>query len=135
MSKSAIYTLNTASQATVAAGTTISVGGIVRRFGCNCDISGNGIVIRGTGYYEVEATVTVAPTAAGTVTVQLYKDGAAVTGASATATTSAATQSVTLPVIAMIRETCCCDSTSVLTFGVSGADATVSLISAIVDKI
>ena len=72
MSRSLIQTANQ-SQQTVAAGSIISLGSVLRRFGCNCRLNGNAIEIEGEGYYKVEATVTAAPTAAGNVTVAFFE--------------------------------------------------------------
>ena len=79
--------------------------------------------------------MTVSPTAAGTVSVQLYKDGSAVSGAQASATTSAASQSVCLAFPALLRiKGCCCSDASELTIVLSGADSTVSDVTVKVDK-
>ena len=113
MSKSLIQTANQSAQA-VAANSIISLGSVQRRFGCNLRLSGNGIELEGQGYYTVEAAVTVAPTAAGTVTVALYDNGVQIPGAIASATVGAG-DAVTMPVIATLRQGCCCDSADNLT--------------------
>ena len=56
----------------------IPLGSLIRRYGCDVALNGNAVNITGTGYYDVDASVTVTSTAAGTVTITLYKDGVAV---------------------------------------------------------
>lgn len=130
MSKSAIYTVNSNVTA-VAAGGVIPVGSIVRRFGCNIDVSGQGIITKGNGYYKTNATVSFEGTAAGTATIQLYKDGVAVPGALATRTTADGTvYDVTL--IAITRNMDC--NASVLTVVVSGVAVDVNNLAITVEK-
>ena len=80
MSRSAIYTVNNTTQA-VAVNGTIGLGTVNRRFGSNLSLVGNAIRECGTGYYKYCANFSVAPTAAGDVTVTAYKDGVAIPGA------------------------------------------------------
>ena len=77
MSKSAIYTTN-GSNPTVAAGGIVPVGSATRRYGCNIRQDGNAITLCGQGYYLVNVSATVAPTAAGTVSLTAQKDGVAI---------------------------------------------------------
>ena len=56
MSKSLIQVTNQSSQ-TVAANSIISLGSVLRRFGCNCKLSGNGIEVVGQGYYTIDCDV------------------------------------------------------------------------------
>ena len=114
MSRSLIQVANQSS-ATVAAGSIIPLGSVQRRYGCNCKLSGNAIEIAGEGYYEVEASVSVAPTAAGPVTVALYNNGTQIPGAVAYGAVSTAGNSVALPLVATLRQGCCCDSADNLT--------------------
>ena len=114
MSKSLIQVANQSTQ-TVAPNSIISLGSVQRRFGCNCRLSGNAIEISGEGYYEVEAAVSLAPTATGDVAVALFENGVQIPGAIAYATVAAAGDSVTLPLVATIRQGCCCDSADNLT--------------------
>lgn len=103
------------------------LGATVRRFGCNAVLSGNGILLKGQGYFDVDASVTFTPTAAGAYTVTLFKDGVAVPGATQTVTAAAAgTVSVNIP--AIVRNQCC-DSTSTLTLVITTATvpATVTI--------
>lgn len=93
----------------------------------NAVLSGNGVLLNGQGYFNVDASVTFTPTAAGTYTVTLFKDGVAVPGATQTITAAAAgTVPVNIP--AIVRDQCC-DSTSTLTLVVTSATvpATVTI--------
>lgn len=113
--KSAIYTANTSPvtltltaqqpSATLALGTTI------RRFGRNIHLSGTGILLEGEGYYDVDASVTITPAAAGDYTVTLFKDGVAVPGATQTVTAAAAS-AITFNIPALVRNQCCDNSAS-----------------------
>ncbi len=131
--KSLIYTAMQTPTA-VAVGGIIPLGTIVRRYGCNCNLNGNGIAINGQGYYDVDVSVEAVPDAAGTVTVQLLKDGVAVPGATAAATVAAVANTVTLAFPATVRLGCC-STGSVLTLLLTGAASTVNNVAARVEKI
>lgn len=122
MSKSAIYTVN-AVASTVAVGDLIPLGSTSRRYGCNLRQDGNGITATGAGYYLVTMSATVAPTAAGTVTITGQKDGVAIIGA--TATSTAAAGAATDLAFSTVVRNIGCDS-SILSFVLTGAAATVS---------
>ena len=135
MSKSAIYVVNTSAQ-NVALNGIINPGTIIRRFGPNIGLSGNAIQIDGAGYYKIEASVTAAPTAAGNVTVTMYKDGVAIPGATATQATGTANNPVNVSISSLVREFCpCCDGLSNLTFILTGTAAAVSNVAIVVEKI
>lgn len=131
--KSLIYTAMQTPTA-VAVNGIIPLGTIVRRYGCNCNLNGNGIAINGQGYYDVDVSVEAVPDAAGTVTVQLLKDGVAVPGATAAATVAAVANTVTLAFPATARLGCC-STGSVLTLLLTGAASTVNNVAARVEKI
>lgn len=124
MSRSAIYTVNASTQS-VADGGAVSLGSVVRRFGCDCQLSGNAILLDSPGYYDVTATIVAAPTAAGDLTATLYRDGVAVPGATATATATAAGDFVTLVLPPLVRLVCC-GSSAALTCVLSGVASDVS---------
>ena len=136
MSKSAIYTVNSSVQSTTD-GSVLNLGSVVRRFGCNCQLSGNAIRVAGAGYYELNASIVVAPTAAATtITVTALKDGVAIPGALAKIAVTTAANPVTLPIVAMIRENCaCCDDASNISFVITGGAATVSNVAVTVEKL
>ena len=114
MSRSLIQVANQ-SQQNVAVNSIIPLGSVQRRFGCNLRLSGNGIEVSGEGYYTIDADVSVAPTAAGAVTVALYKNGAQVPGAIAYGSVTTAGNPTSLCINATIRQGCCCDSADNLT--------------------
>lgn len=134
--KSAIYTANTTAQ-TLPVGGTLALGSIIRRFGCDLNLNGNSITINGcndAGYYDVKASVTAAPTAAGTVTVALFRNGVAIPGATASAAAAAAGSPVALPIAALVREFCCGDDAA-LTLVLSGTASIVSNVAVVVERI
>ena len=128
MGRSLIQTSNQSSQA-VALNGIISLGSVQRRYGCNLRLSGNGIEVGGEGYYLIDATISVAPTAAGAVTVAAYSNGVQIPGAIAYGTATAAGDSVTLPLVATIRQGCCCDSVDNITFVLLEGEGNVENIS------
>ena len=83
--KSALYAAMQTPTA-VAVDGVIPLGSLIRRYGCDVALNGNTVNITGAGYYDVDASVTVAPAVVGTVTITLFKDGVAVPGATASAT-------------------------------------------------
>lgn len=133
MSKSAIYTANTTSTV-LAVGALLPLGTTIRRFGCNLVQDGNTITVKGQGYYKVVASVTIAPTAAGTVTVTLNKDGVPVTGGTASGSVTTAATPTDLTIVAIVRNVCDCDS-SVLSFVLDAGASTVSNIAVTVEKL
>lgn len=130
--KSAIYVSNTSPNA-VAVNGTIPLGTTIRRYGCNIQQAGQGVVITGTGYYDVTASITLLGTAAGTAIIQLYRDGVPVAGSQAK-TTLAAGSYVNVNLTAIVREQCC-NSSSTLTAVLSGVAATVDTFDLVVKKI
>lgn len=132
MSRSAIYTANTTPTA-LAVGNIIPVGTTVRRFGQCVRQDGNTITLTGSGYYLVNASATVAPTAAGTVSVTGQKDGVAVIGATAAATTTVAAESENLSLDFIVRNVGC--GSSILSFALGGAESTVTNLAVTVTKL
>lgn len=111
----------------------LPLGSIIRRYGCDANLNGNAVNITKAGYYDVDASVTVAPTAAGTVTVTLFRDGVAVPGATASAAAAAGAPTV-LSFPALVRQACCA-SGSALTLVLTGAAATVDNVALRVQRI
>lgn len=134
MSRSLIQVANQSNQ-TVAANSIIGLGSVQRRFGCNCRLSGNGIELDGQGYYTVDANVSVAPTAAGPVTIALFNNGVQVPGAIAYGNATAADELVNLTLVATLRQGCCCDSADNLTLVLVEGEGTVQNVSMRVEKI
>lgn len=134
--KSALYAAMQTPTA-VAVGGVIPLGGLIRRYGCDIALNGNAVNIYGgrenAGYYDVDASITATLTAAGAVTVTLYKDGVAVPGATATAT-GAASGTVNLDLTALVRQPCCADGVA-LTLVLSGVEATVDNVALRIQRI
>jgi len=135
MSKSALYVANTSNQ-TVQVDGIITPGTIVRRYGPNIGLAGNAIQIAGAGYYEINASLTAEATAAGEITVTVYKDGVPLQGATATETAAAVGDFVNLSISAIVREFCsCCDGLTNLTLVLTGNDATITNVAITVEKL
>ena len=130
--KSALYAVLQTPTA-VAIDGVIPLGSLIRRYGCDISLNGNAVNLSGAGYYDVDASVTVAPTAAGTVTATLVKDGVAIPGATASADAAAGAPTV-LSFPALVRQACCA-SGSALTLVLSGAAATVNNVALRVQRI
>lgn len=142
MSRSALYTANPSSTTitlTTAQPTSfIPLGPVIRRYGCNINMSGNGILLDGDGYYFVDTSVTATAAAAGNYTVTLYQDGVAVPGATQTVTAAAAgTFAINIP--ALLRLKCCgASATLVLVLSTTAtlpATVTVNNVGAVVLKV
>ena len=134
MSKSLIYTANTSNQ-NLTVGSIINPGTVIRRFGPNLCLSGNAIQAAGGGYYDINASFTVAPTAAGEVTITAFLDNVEIQGATATETVAAADDSVALPIVGVFRLPCqCCEGLSNLTFVLTGTAANVTNSAIVVEK-
>ena len=133
MSKSMIQTTNQTSQA-VDVNSIISLGSVLRRFGCNLRLSGNAIEVVGEGYYKITGTVSVAPTAEGNVTVALYNNGVQIPGAISYGGVSTAGNSTTLPLLTEIRQDHCCNSADSITCVLLEGAGTVRNISINIDK-
>lgn len=132
MSKSAIYTTNV-SNPTVAVGGIVPVGSTTRRYGCNIRQDGNAITLCGQGYYLVNVSATVAPTAAGTVSLTAQKDGVAIIGATA-AQTVAANGVANLNIAAIVRNACGCDG-SLLSLVLDGVASVINNLAVTVEKL
>lgn len=130
--KSALYAALQTPTA-VAVDGVIPLGSIIRRYGCDANLNGNAVNITNAGYYDVDVSVTVAPTAAGTVTATLVKDGVAIPGATASAAAAAGAPTV-LSFPALVRQACCA-SGSAMTLVLSGAAATVTNVALRVQRI
>lgn len=130
--KSALYTAMQTPTAAAVDGV-IPLGSLIRRYGCDITLNGNAVNIVGKGYYDVDASITVAPTAAGTVTATLYKDGVAVPGATASGT-AAANGTVNLSIPALVRQVCCAAG-SALTLVLTGVAATVNNVALRVQRV
>lgn len=130
--KSALYAAMQTPTA-VAVDGVIPLGSLIRRYGCDVALNGSAVNITGAGYYDVDASVTVTPAAAGTITITLYKDGVAVPGATASET-AAANGTVDLSIPALVRQVCCAAG-SALTLVLTGVAATVDNVALRVQRV
>lgn len=132
MSKSAIYTTNV-SNPTVAVGGIVPVGSTTRRYGCNVRQDGNTITLCGQGYYLINISATLSPSAAGTVSLTAQKDGVAIIGATASQTV-AANGVANLGITAIVRNACGCES-SILSLLLDGVASVVNNLAVTVAKL
>ena len=95
---------------------------------------GNAITLLGQGYYHVTVSATLAPTAAGTVTLTGQKDGVAVIGATASQVVAAAAAPTNLALTFLVRNACGCES-SILSFLLTGTAAVVNNMAVAVEKL
>lgn len=131
MSRSLLQTANVAEQI-VADGGVVNPGVIVRRYGPNINLNGNAQTLAGAGYYEITGSVSVAPAAAGEIQVALYQDGAVIPGTTGYATTTAADQYVTIPLVGTVR--LFCDQAAQITCVLISGAGTVSNYSLRIEK-
>ena len=143
MSAGYLYSVNTTTQ-TLAIGDTMNVGTAVRRFGCvrgtttpMINTNGTSTTVSSCGrcpvYFNFNVDIVVAPTEAGTVTVTAYQDGNAITGAVASATTTATAQIVTLPLTFGVRLNTGTTSSNI-TYVLTGAASSVTNVAQSVEK-
>lgn len=136
--KSGIYVVNTTPGTSIGINGTYVPTSVIRRYGKYCQLGGNGVSIGncqgGAGYYDVDVSVSVASTVTGNITATLFKDGAPVQGATAIATATAAGQIVTLPISALVRLNCDCDTAN-LTIVIGGQVVTSQNLAFVVEKI
>lgn len=111
----------------------IPLGSLIRRYGSDIELNGNAVNLLGAGYYDVDASITAAPIADGTVTVTLQQNGVDVPGATASAAAAAGVPvNVSLPVL--VRQVCCAAG-SALTLVLSGAASTVDNVALRVQRV
>lgn len=140
--KSAIYTANnTPSSINLTAqqpAAVLPLGTIIRRFGKNVQLSGNGILLNGGGYFDVDASIMLTPVAAGNYTIALFEDGVAILGAIQIMTAGAgAIVNFNIPALVCLQ---CCDDSAILTLVLTttaALPATIALnnVGVVVEKI
>ena len=135
MSKSLLYTVNDATQ-DVAINGIINLGTIVRKFGQNLNLAGNGIQVCGPGYYKFDVSITLEPDAAGTVTVTGYENNVPIQGAIASNTVAAAADPTNLSLDFVVRQFCsCCEGLSNIVLKLSENAAAVTNIAIVAEKL
>ena len=106
MYKDLIYMVTNDSN-TVAAGSTVPLKTIVRRYGSAIQSSGNSVVLYKPGYYLVTATAVVSGGSAGDAVMTLQKAGQDLVGMTASETiTTASTELRTLTIDGIVRVMC-----------------------------
>lgn len=85
----------------------VPLGNIVRRYGRNIELSGNSIVLKNKGYYEIDVNSTFVA-AQGNVAFELLSNGIPVDGATAIETVETAnTQYCNASIHCIVRVYCC----------------------------
>lgn len=128
---SAIYTVNR-TNIELGANSQVPFGGIVRRFGQAIRLEGDDLLFCQNGYYKIDISATLEPTAAGPVSAQLYLNGMPYLGAQATETVAAG-GTANLSITAIVRVMCGNASSVELYLGDEGA--TVVNIATTVEKL
>lgn len=95
-------------KATITTATAVTAGADIPlnlAFNTNCKtgMSNNKININSCGLYDIGASFTVTNVAAGNITLQMYNNGTAIAGATASATSAATTDIITLPIMDVVR--------------------------------
>lgn len=131
MSTSVLYAGSDAPQVTVAAGSIIGFPNIVRKYGKNIGLSGGNVITSGMGYYNGIVNITYIGSAAGTLDVEVLKNGVAIPFATAGATTAEnVINSIQIPF--RVRNKCCSEDT--ITVVASGAVVTITNAAISVEK-
>jgi hypothetical protein len=124
---SVLYLVNNTTQTVLENGTVVPGTVIHRNCQSQATLSGNSINIVGTGYFNVDVSVTLAGSEAGNAVIQLYKDGAAVPGAIGTQTiTTASTEYRTISFSAEILRQCACAGMASVTLVNTGIGVTIT---------
>lgn len=106
MSCKSLISVATTTSSSVLAGGTLPLATIVRRRGCDVNLSGSTVALTDTGsnFYLVNVTATFTAPVAGVVSLALQQNGTAVPGATASTTvTTAATEVRSLSFAAIVR--------------------------------
>lgn len=116
MSKAALFAINTTQQ-TLTGGGSVDLGNPVHGFGQTCcqkiiDVTGNNLTLRESGMYGIVFNVAVTASAAGTVTLQAYQDGAVVGSAQPV---NIAAENDTESVTVVIGPRVACNANSIIT--------------------
>lgn len=125
--KSCIRVYNSTAQTVTATATPLVLEGTpVVDSGCSLTLNASSITINKSGLYHLSADVSFTPTAAGTFTVQLYKDGVALPCAISQDTAETGNGFTSHVEIDICVNTCCVNQPQI-TLVVSGVDGTVTL--------
>lgn len=105
MSKAALQASSTNVQAVIANGQ-INVGNAKLRFGRDIAVNNGSISIKTCGYYKIDSSVIIQPTAIGEVAVKLQHNGADIPGAISFGYATVADQNVTMNLSSIVRVVC-----------------------------
>lgn len=106
MSCKSLINVATTTSTSVLAGATLPLATVVRRRGCDVNLSGNSVALTdcGSNFYLVNVTATFTAPVAGVISLALQQNGTAVTGATASTTiTTASTEVRSLSFAAIVR--------------------------------
>lgn len=133
--KSAQAAYNIASQPYVVVGTQVTILGTQTvDTGCSITTQAGGFRVNCGGLFRVSYDVTSTPTAAGTQSLQLYRDGVAIPGAVTTDTVTDA-GTITQHVEQIIQINTCAAVTPVITARIGGVAGTISNVNASMVKL
>lgn len=132
MSCKSLIDVATTSSSAVVSNATLPLSTIVRRRGCDVNLSGNSVAITdcGSNYYLVNITATFTAPVDGTVTLNLQQNGVNVTGATASSTITVATtevRSISFAAIVRTFNTNGIDSLSIVNSGVGATFSNIDM--------
>lgn len=129
--KSAQVALNTSAQSTVATGTGISVlGNQLTDTGCSIRTNPAGFSIESTGLYCFRYVITFTADEAGTVALQLFKDGVALPCSLVQETVAAGSVYTLIAEVPALAICTCCNTHPSITAAISGVAGTVNYVCA-----
>lgn len=138
MSKAYAYIAN-ATQQTLIGGGSVDLGNAIHGFGLTCcqktiDVTGNNVTLRDGGYYDINVAATVADSAAGTVTLQAYQDGAPIAGATVAVNVAAANEAASVSLAFGVKVAHCASSIITIVATTTAGDVIISNIAMTVSK-
>lgn len=132
MSCKSLINVATTASSSVVANDVLPLSTIVRRRGCDVNLSGNAVAITdcGSNYYLVTVTATFTAPVAGVVTLNLQQNGVNVTGATGSSTVTTATtevRSISFSAIVRTFNTAGIDSLTVVNSGVAATFSNIDV--------
>lgn len=132
MNNSGIF-IGSSTATAVTAGSIIPIGTAQRGYGCGIKLNGDTIIVCGkNAAYKVTAVMTLSAESTSPITVSLQQDGVTVPFAFSTITVAGTSDQTVLVVQGVVRNQCKCSS--VLSFVLTGADATIDNDNVIVES-
>lgn len=132
MSCKSLINVATTTSTSVLAGATLPLATVVRRRGCDVNLSGNSVALTdcGSNFYLVNVTATFTAPVAGVISLALQQNGTAVTGATASTTiTTASTEVRSLSFAAIVRtyNSAGIDSLSIVNTGLAATFSNIDM--------